>query len=168
MGTQTWHVYDGIAEGDNYVLVVVGPVTKGQKREDSEAWESPLLTTVGGDPLLLNHSATFDHEPDNIEQLELVPENYREQYLQLQEEQEAAEAEVEVATPAEYLFGDDEERVALALAMEARVDSLSAVRDRAIITNGGPRRLVEACEAQILALTRVWDRLELTREPWSF
>lgn len=164
MGNMTWHVYEGVANGEHYIMAIVGPVEPGETRPDNEPWESPQITTVAGEPVILNHRAALDHEPSEAEQLELVPDEYREKYAAWldREGEEGPDDERD-----EDFELDEEERVALGLALAGRIEQLAAVRDRTIVTKGG-FRMVEACDGQISALTRIYNRLGLTSRLWHF
>jgi hypothetical protein len=164
MGNKTWHVYDGVAQGDNYILVVVGPTGPGEKRSDNEEWDSPLVTSIDGEPVILNHRAHLDHEPSDVEQLELVPDEYREKFAEWQARQDEEPEQVDEEEPFEL---DDEEHVALGLAIRSRVEQLTDVRDRAVVMQGSVK-VANACTAQIAALTRIYNRLDLSPRLWDF
>lgn len=166
MAKISWHVYDGVAQGEHYILVVVGPASPGESRSDGEPWDSPMVTAIDGDPVILNHRAEFDHEPTDTEQLELVPDEYRQKFIEWQTDQLVA-SQTPLDEDEEPFELDEEEKVALALALSSRVEQLAGARDRSLVRQADIR-LVDACEAQISALSRIYERLGLTARSWNF
>lgn len=150
---EKWYVYDA-EDGDNYVMRVFGPIAPGEKRADGLAWDAPFLSGDFGLPMLLNLRAEFDHEPTELEQIELVPEKHRDEVVNAVKESEAANLDF---TP--------EEIAALSMAVEQRIAILASTRDRQLATTAS-LKIPDVCNEQIAVLSDLYNRLGLRESTW--
>jgi hypothetical protein len=159
-----WHAY-GAVDGDEYFQMVIGPVDSEKVRGDKQSWDSAYFGEgpYTNEPCIIDHIASFDHEPTLEERTHLVPEEHRESFVRRalnDETLEDPEAVIELDL-------DSREQAALSLAIETRIVTLSHLHDR-LVVEGHSTRAAIAAKEQIQALLTLWDKFKLEQTAWEF
>lgn len=159
-----WHAYGTIDDG-KHVLLIVGPVSDDDSRNDGQQWEDPYLTTgpYSNEPVNFDFITSFDHEPSEGERFHLVPEEHRKAYI------EGLTAElVNSQSSLEDLEFSEEELRAISLAVQFRITDLQEIADRRrVVGSVLDLKTIKACEDQIDALLTFSDKLDLKAKYWD-
>lgn len=163
-----WHAYSAV-DDEKYVMVVIGPVGEADARSDGQKWSDGYLTEGPHtrEAIMLDFITSFDHAPTDSEKFFLVPDKYRDSYIQGLAEDLLASQEFQ---PNFEL--NEAEIASLSLSLKFRVPQLQEIIDRYVISGmtlsgNDDRRIIQAASDQIEALISVANKLGLTDSVWN-